>query len=62
MGCLSRKSMGRDRRVLCVLYVKVKAVCINIGFGLRERCARDVVRSWGLRRAGKAACAWAWGV
>ena len=31
------------------------------GFGLCERRPRDVVRSWGLRGAGKAAWAWAWG-
>ena len=32
-----------------------------MGFGLHERLAWDVVRSWGLRGAGKAARVWAWG-
>ena len=51
---------GRVCRVLCVMYVSFKALCKSIGFSLSERRPRDVVRSWGLRGAGKAACAWAW--
>ena len=61
-GCLSRGSKGRDRRTLCAIYVYFKAVSIIIEFGLHERRAWDVVRSWGLRGAGKAVWVWAWGV
>ena len=55
-GCLSRGSRGRDCRVLCMIYVQFKDLRIIIGFSLCEKCARDVVRSWGLRGAGKAVC------
>ena len=61
-GCLSRGSRGRDCRAACVLYVYVKELCIIVGFGLQERCARDVMRPWGPRGAGKAVWVWAWGV
>ena len=61
-GCLSRGSRGRDCRVLCVVFIYFEELCILIGFGLHERRAWDVVRSWGLRGAGKAVWVWAWGV
>ena len=60
-GCLSRGSRGRDCRVVCVLYICFKEICVLIGFGLHERRAQDVMRSWGLRGAGKAVGVWAWG-
>ena len=44
-GCLSRGSRGHNCRVLCVMYVYFKELCISIGFGLHGRCARDVARS-----------------
>ena len=59
-GCLSRKSRGRNCRIVCVLYVSFKELCIIIGFRLHERRARDVMRSWGPRGAGKAVWVWAW--
>ena len=52
---------GRGCRVLCVLYVSFNEVCIIMGFVLCERRPREVGKSWGLRRAGKAAWAWVWG-
>ena len=61
-GCLSRGSRGRDCRVVCVIYVYYKELCIIVWFGLHERCARDVVRPWGPRGAGKAVWVRAWGV
>ena len=60
-GCQSRGSSGLDCRVVCVIYVYAKKLRIIIGSELRERRARDVVMSWGLRGAGKAVWVWAWG-
>ena len=60
-GCLSRGPGGRDYRVLCVNDVQDKELCVRIGFGLHERRARNVVKSWGLRGAVKAVWVWAWG-
>ena len=60
-GCLSRGSGGRDCRVLCVIYVYFKEFNLILGFGWRERRARDAERLWGPRGAGKATWVWAWG-
>ena len=61
-GCLSRGSRGRDCRVVCACYVYFKDSCVVLGFGLHERCARDVERPRGLRGAGKAVWVWAWAI
>ena len=44
------------------MYVQFAELYIILGFGLDDRCARDVVRLRGLSRAGKAVCVRAWGV
>ena len=41
---------------LCLL----KESMYNRGFGLPEKCARHVMRPWGLRGAVKAVWVWAW--
>ena len=38
-----------------------KELCLIVGFGLHESCARGVMRPRGLCGAGKAAWVWAWG-
>ena len=61
-GCVSRGVGGCDCRVLRLMYVYVKEIRIIVGFGLHERCARDVVRPRGLRGVGKAVGVRVWGV
>ena len=61
-GCLSRGSRGRDCCVLCVIYVYFAELYIILGFGLHDRCARDVVSPRGLFGADTAVWVRAWGV
>ena len=61
-GCLSRGSGGRDRRVLCIIYVYFKELILIIGFGWRKTLARGAMRPWVPRGAGNATWVWAWGV